>query len=183
MPLFTITPLLELIITRTVGILGLGANFLSFQFKKHKQILFFRTVNEALFILQYFLLGAYSGGILNAVGCVRNIIFTKQVAAGKKTTVFQIIFCVIFTAFGILTFDGVKSIMLIFAKDLSTIAYGNKNTTVIRTVSFLTHICYLAYNLAVTSYEGAIADGVLLVSLIIGIIRFDILPRLKKEEI
>ena len=33
----------------------------------------------------------------------------------------------------------------------------------------------------VTPYEGAIADGVLLVSLIIGIIRFD-LPKLKKEE-
>ena len=101
---------------------------------------------------------------------------------GKKTTVFQIIFCAIFTAFGIWTFDGFKSIMLIFAKDLSTIAYGNKNTTVIRIVSFLTHICYLCYNMAVTSYEGAIADGVLLISLTVGIIRFDILPRIKKEE-
>ena len=181
MPLFTLTPLIELIITRTVGILGLGANFLSFQFKKHKHILFFRTLNEALFIFQYFVLGAYSGAILNIVGCARNIIFTKQVEKGKKTTVFQIIFCAIFTLFGILTFDGFKSVMLIFAKDLSTIAYGNKNTTVIRLVSFLTHICYLGYNLSVTSYEGAIADGVLLVSLIIGIIRFD-LPKLKKEE-
>ncbi len=182
MPLFTISPLIELIITRTIGALGLGANFLSFQFKKHRHILLFRTINEGLFILQYFLLGAYSGAILNIVGCVRNIIFTGQVAKGKKTTISSIIFCVIFTAFGILTFDGIKSIMLIFAKDLSTIAYGNKNTTVIRTVSFLTHICYLCYNLAVTSYEGAIADGVLLVSLIVGIIRFDILPKIKKTE-
>lgn len=181
MPLFTLTPLIELIITRTVGILGLGANFFSFQLKKHKHILFFRTINESLFIIQYALLGEWDGVILNTIGCGRNIIFTKQVAKEKKTTVFQIIFCIIFTAFGIWTFDGFKSIMLIFAKDLSTIAYGNKNTTIIRTVSFLTHICYLGYNLSVTSYEGAIADGVLLVSLIIGIIRFD-LPKLKKEK-
>ena len=183
MQLITLTPLVELIIIRTIGTIGLAANFLSFQFKKHKHILLFRTINEGLFILQYFLLGAYTGAILNAVGCVRNIIFTKQVASGKKTTISSIIFCVIFTAFGIITFDGAKSIMLILAKDLSTIAYGNKNTTVIRTVSFLTHISYLFYNLAVDSYEGALADAVLLISLIAGIIRFDILPRVKREKI
>ena len=181
MQLITLTPLIELIITRTIGTLGLAANFLSFQVKEHKHILLFRTINEGLFIIQYLILGAYTGAILNAIGCARNIIFTKQVAAGKKTTTSSMIFCVIFTFFGILTFAGIKSIMLILAKDLSTVAYGNKNTTVIRIVSFLTHISYLFYNLAVTSYEGVLADAVLLISLITGIIRFDILPRINKE--
>ena len=183
MPLITLTPLIELIIIRIIGIIGLTANFLSFQFEKHKRILLFRTINEGLFIIQYLILGAYTGALLNAIGCIRNVIFTKQVASGKKTTISSVIFCVIFTFFGILTFDGVKSIMLILAKDLSTIAYGNKNTTVIRAVSFLTHINYLFYNLAVTSYEGALADAILLISLIAGIIRFDILPRMKKDKI
>ena len=169
-------------LVQAIGFLGMAANVLSFQFKKHKTILFFRTVNESLFILQYFLLGALSGAYLNAVGCVRNIIFTKQVAKGKSTTATTVIFSVLFTVFGLLTFDGVKSIMLILAKVLSTVAYGNKNTTVIRAVSFLTHITYLFYNIAVFSMAGAISDGILLVSLAIGIMRFDILPKLRKEE-
>ena len=170
------------IVIQIIGGVALLANFVSFQMKKHSHILFFRTVNEALFILQYFLLGAMSGAALNAVGCARNVIFARQVAKGKKTVVFTVIFCAIFTAFGIATFDGVKSVMLIFAKVLSTVAYGNKNTTVVRVVSFTTHIAYLAYNLAVFSVAGAVGDAVLLVSLMIGIVRLDLRPRFKKSE-
>ena len=170
------------IVVQVIGGVALLANFISFQMKKHSRILLFRTVNEALFILQYFLLGALSGAALNAVGCVRNVIFARQVAKGKKTVVSTVIFCLIFTAFGIATFDGVKSILLIFAKVLSTVAYGNKNTTVVRLVSFVTHGAYLAYNLAVFSLAGAVGDTVLLVSLTIGIFRLDLRPRFKKSE-
>ena len=170
------------ILIQVIGGLGLLANFVSFQMKKHKHILFFRTLNEGLFILQYFLLGAFSGSLLNFVGCIRNVIFTKQVENGKRTVVSGAIFCVIFTVFGIVTFDGFGSIMLIFAKVLSTVAYGNKNTSVVRGVSFLTHISYLIYNLSVFSIAGVIGDGVLLVSLAIGITRFDILPRVQAKK-
>ena len=92
-----------------------------------------------------------------------------------------IIFSVIFTVFGLATFDGFKSIMLIFAKVLSTVAYSNKNATVIRIVSFLTHISYLFYNIAVFSLAGAISDGILLISLVVGIIRFDVLQKTKTD--
>ena len=170
------------IIIQIIGFLGMGANLLSFQFKKHKNILLFRTINEALFILQYFLLGALSGGFLNIVGCVRNIIFSKRVEKGKSTTVFIAIFSILFTVFGLFTFDGFKSLMLIFAKVLSTVAYGNKNTTIIRTVSFLTHISYLFYNIAVFSLAGAISDGLLLISLVIAIIRLDIIPKISRNK-
>jgi len=166
------------VIIQVIGFLGMAANFLSFQFKKHKHILLFRTINESLFILQYFLLGAFSGAFLNIVGCVRNVIFTRQVARDKSTRLTTVVFSVLFAAFGLLTFDGFKSIMLIFAKVLSTVAYGNKNTTVIRAVSFLTHVSYLFYNISVFSLAGALSDVILLISLAIAIVRFDFLPKL-----
>lgn len=169
------------IIIQVIGFWGMAANFLSFQFKKHKNILIMRTVNEGLFILQYFLLGALSGAYLNLVGCIRNIIFTKQVEKGKSTKFGIIIFSVLFTVFGLISFDGIKSIMLILAKVLSTVAYGNKNTKVIRIVSFLTHVSYLFYNIAVFSIAGAVSDIIILVSLIIAITRFDIIPKLNNK--
>lgn len=168
------------IIIQLIGVVAMAANFLSFQFKKHKNIMLFRTLNESLFILQYFLLGALTGATLNFVGCIRNIVFARQVEKGKSTRLSGLIFCIIFVLFGIFTFDGFKSIMMMLAKVLSTVAYGNKNTTVIRTVSFLTHITYLIYNLCVFSIAGAVSDGIVLVSLIFGILRFDIIPRFKK---
>ena len=48
------------ILIQVIGGVALLANFVSFQMKKHSHILFFRTVNEGLFILQYFLLGAFN---------------------------------------------------------------------------------------------------------------------------
>ena len=168
------------ILIQGIGGVALVANFISFQMKKHYQIMFFRTMNEALFILQYIMLGAFSGATLSAVGCVRNLIFARQVAKNRKTVWSTVLFCIVFTAFGIVTFHGFASVMLIFAKVLSTVAYGNKNTTVVRVVSFITHIAYFIYNFCVFSLAGVIGDTVLLVSLICGIYRFDIRPRINK---
>lgn len=168
------------IVIQLVGGLGLVANFVSYQMKKHRHILLFRTINEGLFILQYFLLGALDGSILNFVGCIRNIIFTHQVKNKKKTVWSTILFCLVFTGFGVYTYSGFHSIMLIVAKVLSTVAYGNKNTTVIRVVSFVTHISYFIYNLCVLSIAGAISDFVVLVSLAIAIVRLDLLCKKTK---
>ena len=170
------------IIIQAIGGAGLILGLLSFLFKSHGKILFFRTLNEFLFIIQYFLLGAYTGMAMNAIGCVRNIIFTKQVKKGKSTVFSGIIFIVIFIIFGIATFDGTKSITVIIAKVMSTVAYGNKNTTAVRTVSFVTHISYLIYNISVFSIAGALSDAITLVSLIIGLLRYDIIPLIKAKK-
>ena len=83
------------IIIQAIGGLGVLASIISFQCKKHNSILTFRTLNEFMFAIQYFLLGAYTGMAMNLVGCVRNIVFTKQVAQNKKTTVTTIIFAIV----------------------------------------------------------------------------------------
>lgn len=72
------------IIIQLIGGLGIIASIISFQCKKHNSILLFRTLNEFIFAIQYFLLGAYTGMAMNLVGCVRNIIFTKQILQNKK---------------------------------------------------------------------------------------------------
>lgn len=88
------------IITQLIGGIGVLASVISFQCKKHNKILLFRTLNEAFFALQYFLLGAYTGMVMNIIGCVRNIIFSKQVERGKKTTATASIFCGLFFCVG-----------------------------------------------------------------------------------
>ena len=67
------------VIIQLIGGLGIIASIISFQCKKHNSILIFRTLNEGIFALQYFLLGAYTGMAMNLVRCIRNIIFTKQI--------------------------------------------------------------------------------------------------------
>ena len=170
------------IFIQLIGGIGVLASVISFQRKKHNSILLFRTLNEAFFALQYFLLGAYTGMTMNLIGCVRNIIFSKQVEKDKKTTVTAVIFCVLFLVLGVLAWQGPKSILIIVAKILSTIAYGNKNTTVVRCLIFVTSTSWLIYNYCVFSIAGVICEAFTLVSLIVGVIRLDIIPRMKKVK-
>ena len=170
------------IIIQLIGVLGIIASIISFQCKKHKSILLFRTLNEAIFALQYLLLGAYTGMTMNLIGCVRNTIFSKQVQKGKKTYVPTIVFCVLFSILGLFTWQGLKSILIIIAKILSTIAYGNKNTTVVRTILFITCTSWLIYNYCVFSIAGVLCEAFTLISLIIGVIRLDIIPKLAKNK-
>lgn len=170
------------IIIQTIGGLGILASIISFQCNKHKAVLFFRTMNEFIFAIQYFLLGAYTGVAMNLVGCVRNIVFSKQVEHGKSTSKAIAFFSVLFAVFGLMVWQGSKSILIIAAKVLSTLAYGNKNMTFVRSTILITSSCWLVYNLFVSSAAGALCELFTLVSIIAGIIRLDIIPIIKEKN-
>lgn len=170
------------IIIQLIGGLGILSSIISFQCKKYNSILFFRTLNYLFFAIQYFLLGAYTGTAANIIGCVRNIVFSKQLSSGKKTITSGIIFSLLFAVFGIATWQGGKSILIILAKILSTLAYGNKNTSFVRFMILITSSSWLIYNYYVFSIAGILCEAFTLISLITGIIRFDILPALTKRH-
>ena len=166
------------IVVQLIGGLGIIANVISFQCKSHNRILLFKTLNELIFAVQYFLLGAYTGAAVNIIGVVRNVVFTKQIENNKKTTITAIIFSVLFCIFGLFFWQGSRSILIIVAKVLSTLAYGNKNTAIMRGIILTTSVSWLIYNYRVCSVAGFLCEALTLISLIIGIIRLDIIPLL-----
>lgn len=170
------------ILIQAIGFFGIAASIISFQCKKHNSILFFRTMNEFLFAIQYFMLGAYTGMAMNIVGCIRNCIFSKQVEKNKSTTTSIIIFGALFFIFGVVTWQGAKSILIIIAKILSTMAYGNKNTTFVRGTILITSTSWLIYNASIWSVAGVLCEAFTLLSIIVGIIRLDIIPTLSKAK-
>ena len=72
--------------------------------------------------------------------------------------------------------------MIIVAKILSTVAYGNKNTTIVRAILFITCSSWLIYNYYVFSIAGVLCEAFTLTSLIVGVIRLDIVPRIRKAK-
>lgn len=170
------------ILIQLIGILGVLASIISFQCKKHRSIMLFRSLNELFFAVQYLLLGAYTGMFMNILSSTRNFIFSKRVADGKKNTVPVIIFSALFLIFGLCTWQGPKSIMVVIAKILSSLAYGNKNPAVIRKITFVTSASWLIYNYSVFSIAGVICEALTLISIIVGIIRLDIFPALQKKK-
>lgn len=159
-------------LTQGLGVLGILASVLSFQCKSHKRIMLFRTMNELLFGLQYVLLGAYTGAAMNAVGCVRNLIFSRQVETGKKTWLSRALFSGAFVIFSIVTWSGPKSLLVGIAKVLSTFAYGCTDTRRLRWIILFTSTSWLLYNLCVHSIAGVICEAFTLLSLVVSLIRF-----------
>ena len=170
------------IVIQLIGGLGIVASIAAFQFKKHGTVLVFRTLNEVFFAVQYFLLAAYTGAAASVIGVARNLIFKRRVEKGKETTPYIVVLSLLFLLFGILTWEGPKSILIIVAKVLSTVSYGNKNTTVIRVIGLVTTTSWLVYNWVVFSIAGVLCEAFTLVSLITGILRLDLLPRRKPQE-
>ena len=163
-----------------LGALGIVAAVLAFQCKRHGRVLTYRTANEILFGVQFFLLGAYTGVAMNVVGSIRNTIFTVEVKRGKSTRLTAAIFCLAFLVFGLLTWEGPKSLLVIAAKIISTLAFGNKNLLVVRLLILVTSSSWLIYDLFSGSYAGVVCEVLTLLSILIALYRFH-LPRKGRE--
>ena len=63
------------ITAQTFGILGMICNILVFQQKTHKRVLVWQFFAALVFAVNYFMLGAVVGGILNTIGALRSVVF------------------------------------------------------------------------------------------------------------
>lgn len=165
------------VLIQGLGVLGIAASVIAFQCKKHKSIMIFRTVNESLFAVQYGLLGAFTGMAMNIVGSIRNLIFARLVEKGKSTMPLRIVFSAAFVAFALLTWDGVKSILVGVAKVVSTFAYGSPNTGVVRVLVLATTLTWWFYNVLVGSIAGVVCETFTVVSIVVSLIRYGFGPK------
>ena len=164
-----------------IGIVGIIAGLSAFQCNKHSRALALKMTEEGSFGIQYLLLGGYTGAVLNLVGIFRNLIFTYFGKKDKQRELkyARIILGALFAVLGLLSWEGYISVLIIFAKVLSTLAYGTTNMKKMRMMLSVTCVCWICYNTYVGSIAGVISDSCNFVSVMIGIIRYDIM---KKEE-
>ena len=184
------------IFVQVIGFIGIALNILSVQFNKHWKIMLLKTLGSMTFVLQYILLGAWVGMVMDLIGSIRNVVFTLNVQKGKSNKFWIVFFSIITFVAGVATIistwdkaigyasnwsnnaDVVLviavsiSIISIVAKLLTTIAYGFKDPHTIRMVNIPSNACWVIYNVVAFSIAGVINDLMCLVSIIIAEIRF-----------
>lgn len=166
-------------IIQGIGGVAIIATVIAFQCKKHYWILFWRSVSALIFVLQYFLLGAYTGVAMDFIGVGRNFLFAELVRREKKTWPWILVFTAIFLAAGALTWQGWISIFIIAAKLISNAGYGNKNTLVLRLMSLLTSVFWLVYNVYVFTLAGILCEAFAIGSILVALWRFHIKEYIK----
>ena len=74
------------LIPQAVGILAVATFLLSYQQKKRRNIILLNSLSRVLYILQYLLLGAYAGAVLDVLGTLSSLRAAKQGSGFIKKT-------------------------------------------------------------------------------------------------
>lgn len=181
---------------QAIGFIAIAFNLVAVQFNSHGKIVFLKTVGSFLFGVQYLLLSAYTGVVMEIVGWIRNVIFIILVKKNKPTK-WWIVFFSLFTVITglttiILTWESsvvsvlwltknnsvaiiltiAISILSIIAKVLSTVAYGINDAHKIRMINLPTCSCWIVYNFVSFSLAGILNEAMSIISIIIAEIRY-----------
>ena len=177
------------IIAQILGIIGMLMSVLSYQQKGKARILTFQLLGSVLFVANFFLLGAFSGAILNFVAIIRALIFIYEdkVHADHPawtiglTAVYVLSYVSVFTIFGKepTVINLFVEILPVLAMTVTTVAFRYKEDKILRRVAFISSPLWLTYNFIFFSLGGIIGETLNLSSAIIGTLRLD---RKKKDE-
>lgn len=160
---------MNFILAQIFAFLSLLCLLFSFWQKKRKQILFFQILDSSFDILQYFLLGAYTGSLISLLGVTRAYTFSKT-----NNRFFLALFLLLYTIASIITFNGLISIIPLAAALIYTIVTWNKKEKNIRLFSILVFILWFIYDILVKAYVSSITDIVLIISNTIAFYKLDI---------
>ena len=163
------------LLAQVVGVIAVFLFLLSYQQKNRKNIIIMNALSRILYIVQYIMLGAFSGAALDVLGTV------SSVAAEKKDTFFikkhkRLVIAILnllIVGVGLLLYENVFSILPIFGVLFHTGAFWLDNEKTVRRLSLIGSPFWLAYNLFSQAYGSAVGDMLSMASIIIAMIRYD----------
>lgn len=165
------------IAAQILGVLAVTTFLLSYQQKKRINIIILNVTSRCLYILQYLLLGAFSGAVLDILGAVSSVVAgRKHTGFVKKHTkaLFFAIDASIVVAGCIIAYINRSLIDLfpVIGVLLHTGAFWITDEKIIRRISLLGSPFWFIYNFSSRAYGSAAGDIFTICSIIIAMIRY-----------
>lgn len=168
-----------------VGVAAVVLFVFSYQLKKRKHIIICNSASRVLFVIQYCMLGAYTGAIMDVVAffisllcCARDKEFIK-----KHFWLVLLLCNLLIVGAGMSTYKDLTSLLPIFGVIFETLGLWMRKERIVRIVSLLGAPFWLWYNLLAHAYGSAVGNVITLVSLAIAIFRYDILGKQDKSKL
>ena len=172
------------ILAQLVGIAAMAFNILSYQQKTRTRAIGFQLFGSALFAVNYFLLGAVVGGILNLVGTVRAVVFLNREKFRADrigwligfTVVYLLSYLLTFTVFGkpVTVFNLIVEFLPVVGMTATTISFRLQDAGDIRKFGLISSPSWLVYNIVNFSIGAICCEVLSLGSILIGMLRFDV---------
>lgn len=169
-------------IATIVGILAVTLYISSYQFKNRKTIVAVYSTANLLYVLQYILLGAYTGMAMDTISFVSSILarkrhtpfiqkYYKLIIAAMIISMIAAMIISMITA-GALLYQNVFSIVAVCAAIIETSAIWCTEERKIRILTLCGSPFWLTYNLASCAYGSAIGNVINICSLLIALFRY-----------
>ena len=159
------------IIAQGFGILASILIIFSFQMKDNRWLFVLHGLGGLLFAVNYFMLGAYTGAILNILSFLRGCCLY---VGGKMSKPWScMVFCIAFVCVGYFTYDGILSALTVVSMIAVTIAMWARSGKAIRLTNFfVSSPSWLAYNIHNNTIGGVVTEVFSIISVIVSFVRF-----------
>lgn len=171
------------IIAQGIGIIAMLFNILSYQGKQQRTVILLQLLGASLFSVNYLMLGATVGGILNIIAVIRAVIFIFKDKFKADCIFWLIAFTASYIAVYILSFAvlGTKPTLFNLIIELLpvigmlaiNIGFRMKNSADIRRCGLISSPAWLIYNIIAGSWGAIICELFTLLSILVGILRHD----------
>ncbi len=184
------------ILAQIIGITAVVIFLLSYLQKKRSSIIGLNVTSRVLYILQYILLGAFEGAVLDVAGAASSVLAQKKNTSFIKRhfRFFLIGMNLIIVALGLVTIvintraqgvspfslKGAIGLLPIAGVLLHTSAFWMDDEKKIRRVSLLGSPFWFAYNLISGAIGSSIGDLLSMVSILIAMFRYDFKRKTKE---
>ena len=171
------------IIAQIIGIFAMLFNILSYQCKQQKAVIAMQLVGGFLFAVNFLMLGALVGGILNIIAVMRAILFLfkDKLKADRLPWLFGFVASYIavyilnFTLFGKepTAFNLMIELLPVIGMTALNIGFRMKDAGDIRKWGLVSSPAWLVYNVVVVSVGAIICEALTLISIFMGMFRHD----------
>ena len=164
----------EFIMAQILGLFALIVLLISFSKKDKDELLKYQIMSSLLFGLQYLLLNAITGFLMNIVCMIRNYIFSRY----KKIPIYYLIIVIILVVtLGLISYRDYYSLLPIIAVILYSIALYKGNTRIIRIIELISCSLFIIYNIHVDAYVGLISTIIEFLGCLVIVIEIDIIKK------
>ena len=171
------------LVAQIIGVFAMLFNIWSYQQKSQKYIIALQLVGSALFTVHFFMLNAYMGALLNAVGIVRAIVFLHKGKLKSDHVLWLLGFILVYVLSYILTFsvlgkeftaiNALVEVLPVIGMTATTFAFRSKTAKTTRLLGLVSSPSWLMYNIVSLSIGAICCEVFSLISIMVGFIRLD----------
>ncbi|MBE5759536.1 MAG: YgjV family protein [Clostridiales bacterium] len=170
-------------IAQAIGIIAMFFNIFSYQQKSGKGVITFQLFGASLFAVNFLMIGAFSGGLLNVIAVIRAILFLKKDKFKTDNIPWFVVFLCSYIASYVLTFtvfgkpftvvNALFEILPVIGMVATHLAFRHDDAGIIRRFGFVSSCSWIIYNIWVLSIGAIVCEAFSIISIFIGMWRLD----------